>query len=120
MTAYEFPVQQAPPAAHVCVVYDPTDGRVVHIHEFIGVGFDPGDCARMALDTVRSLLEPAKSLGVIQSDRLKVLHAPGLTLRPGAEFRVDITSNELVSSEPRHLLVDAFERSRARRMRQKT
>jgi hypothetical protein len=117
MTTYEFPAEQAPAAAHVCVVYDPTDGRVVHIHEFIGDGFDRDECARMALDTVKSLLEPLKSLGVIQSDNLKVLHARELELRPGAELRVDLTSNELVSSEPRHPLVDAIERSRARASR---
>ena len=94
-----------------------TDGRVIHIHEFIGVGLDPDECARTALDIFRSVMEPVKSLGLVQSEDLKVLHVPrDIELRQGAELRVDMTSNKLVSSEPRHPMADAIERSRARRM----
>jgi hypothetical protein len=105
----EIRTEEAPPPSHVCVVYDPSDGRVVHTHGFIGESFDPDECAQMALDTV-------KSLGIVKSDSdgLKVLHAPrGFELLPQAQLHVDLNSNELLSSEPRHPFADAIERARA-------
>lgn len=99
MTPAEFPVEQAPPASHVCVIYDPADGRVVHVHEFIGTGFDPDECGRTALATVRSLHDPAPSNATAPWEALRILHAPrGFQLRPGA-IRVDLAKNEIVITE---------------------
>ena len=41
---FESSEQKNAPRSHVCVVYDPRDGRIVHGHEFVGGGaglFDP-------------------------------------------------------------------------------
>src|SRR4029079_15586473 len=101
MAAHALPGEQAPPAAHVCVVYDRRDGRVVHTHEFIGSGFDRAECSRMAMATVEPVLESIKSLGINPSDTLRVLHvARGLPLPPGSMFRVNLATHELVSAEP--------------------
>jgi hypothetical protein len=111
--ASEFQVEQAPRPSHTSVVYSQGDGRVIHIHEFIGQGFDPEECAEMALGTVKTLLDPIKALGILNFEDLRVLHVPyDLELRPGTRLRVDLASNELVGSEPQHPLVDAIERRR--------
>ena len=81
--------------AHVCVVYDPGSGRVVHVHEFYGEGFKPDECARTALDTVASLR-------LVKTAGLKVLHRPELTLKPDTMLRVDPASLEIVTkTQPR-------------------
>jgi hypothetical protein len=100
MPVHELPAEQGPPAAHVCVVYDPTDGSVVLIHECLRRGCDPAECSRMALATVQPVLESIKSLGASQWGTLRILHlAHRLRLDPGSRFRVDLATNELVSAE---------------------
>lgn len=76
--------------AHVCVVYDPRTGRVVHVHEFYGRGYKARECARAALDTVASL-------GVVKAAGLKVLHPRELKLEPDTILRVDPESLEIVT-----------------------
>lgn len=76
--------------AHVCVVYDPKDGHVVHVHEFFGKGFKPDECARTALDTV-------KSLGLVKAAGFKVLHPPELKHGPDVMLRVNPASSEIVT-----------------------
>jgi hypothetical protein len=101
MPVHELPAGQGPPAAHVCVVYDPTDGSVVLIHECLEGGCDPAECSRMALATLQPVLESIKSLGTSPSDTLRILHlAHRSRLDPGSRFRVDLATHELVSAEP--------------------
>jgi len=84
--------------AHVCVVYDPRTGRVVHVHEFFGEGFKQEECARAALETVASL-------GRVKASGLKVLHPRELKLEPEMTLRVDVKSQEIVTEmRPRRVL----------------
>ena len=98
MSTQHLPFQQAGPAARVSVVYDASDGRVLHIHEFFGAGFEPDECGRMALETVKPLLERLESLGARQPTQVKVLHVPkGFEYRHGEQLRVDVATDELRS-----------------------
>jgi hypothetical protein len=76
--------------AHVTVVYDPRDGRVAHVHEFFGKGFDPDECAQVALGTIQSFGLP--------TDGLEVLHPARFRMREGMRFRVDLKSRKVVAS----------------------
>jgi hypothetical protein len=78
--------------AHVCVVYDPKTGRVAHVHEFYGTGFNEDDCERAALDTVASL-------GHVKTTGLKVLHPPELNYEQDTMLRVNPKSLELVAKK---------------------
>jgi hypothetical protein len=80
------------PQAHICVVYDRKDGRVVHVHEFFGRCFEPTEFARMALDTV-------ESLGRVKTAGLKVLHAPTLRIKPETVLRVDLASLKIIAKK---------------------
>jgi hypothetical protein len=71
-----------PRPAHICVVYDPKSGRVVHVHEFIGRRFEREECARMAIDTVAQI-------GEVKTTGLKVLHPPELKTGPDTTLRVN-------------------------------
>jgi hypothetical protein len=77
--------------AHVSVVYDPGNGRVVHVHEFFGTGFKADDCARTALDTVASL-------GLEKPADLKVLDARDVKFGPDTMLRVDLASLQVVTT----------------------
>ena len=86
-----------------CVVYDESDGRVVHIHEFIGdgkglFGRDGEDeQTELALSTARQHTEPAQ---------LRVMIAPrGFTLDLLKTYRVD-AEGDLVARESKRPLPD--------------
>jgi hypothetical protein len=86
--------QKAPPS-HVCLVYDPRDGRIVHGHEFIGDGtglFGPDG----QKERERETLEGARrNHGDVS--RLRVLHVPaGFRFAPNVAYRVDLESSRLV------------------------
>src|SRR5512147_1894243 len=88
---------------HWCVVYDSRNGNVVHTHQFIGDdAYTSGteainNCARIALQVAEQHCDPT---------HIRVIHAPpGFHLEPGVKYRVDITSDELVTlTEPQYSL----------------
>jgi hypothetical protein len=92
--AYEFPSGGNPPLTHRCVVYDPGDGEVLHLHQFFGGSSDPDECARIALQTL-------ESVRAVQSQDLRVLHIPqDAEIPSGSKLRVDLATNNLVSEPP--------------------
>ena len=96
--------------SHTAVVlYDPRDGRVVHIHQFFVFegGEEPEEetRARMAHDTAR---QAGHDVGA-----LELLHADSATLASGTGYRVDTKARVLIASKEEVPLADAF-RSRRR------
>jgi hypothetical protein len=95
----------------VCVVYDERDGRVIHVHEFVGDGTGlfggdgEEDRSRMALETARQHTAP---------EALRTLHVPrDVRLESEKVYRVDLVSQTLVVREPkRPSLRDLIERRR--------
>jgi hypothetical protein len=74
MNEFESTRDEKPPTSQTSVVYDPRNGRIVYVHEFIGDGtglFGPKgeeERARIALEGVKRHRKDA--------GRLRVLHVP--------------------------------------------
>jgi hypothetical protein len=82
------------PTSTLCVIYDGREGRIAHIHEFIGDGtgmFGPEgetERERIAFEFIK---------GREQSRDLRALHpSPGLQFEPEALYKVDPSSQEIV------------------------
>lgn len=86
-----------PPPSHVCVVYDPRDGRIVHGHEFVGDGaglFGPDGREERERDTLEGA---RRNHGDVS--RFRVLHVqPGFRFAPNVAYRVDTRSGRLIES----------------------
>jgi hypothetical protein len=71
MIDFESTTAEPSPKSELCVVYDARDGRIVHMHEFIGDGtamFAPDaqeDRERIALAAVSDLHGDLENLGVL-------------------------------------------------------
>jgi len=95
---FESTLRKTAPPSHVCVIYDPRDGRIVHGHVFVGEGtglFGPdGRAARE-----RETLEGARhNHGDVS--HLKVLHAPkDFRFAPAVAYRVDVKAGRLVERD---------------------
>jgi hypothetical protein len=90
------------PVSQICVVYDPQDGRIVMVHEFIGDGtgvYGPHgqeERARVTLD------DAGKNHAA--PEQLQVLHLePNFRPAHNTVYRVDVNSGKLV---PRRQLQD--------------
>lgn len=76
-------------------LYDPRDGRVVHMHHVVMFeGAEAQDRERQE----RNAMEAARAL-VKNVDELKVLHVPNFQLM-GKAFRVDVKALRLVEISP--------------------
>jgi hypothetical protein len=86
------------PPSHVCVIYDPHDGRIVHGHVFVGEG--TGLFGLEGRDErERETLEGARRNHGDLS-RLRVLHAPAdFRFAPNVAYRVDVKGGRLVERE---------------------
>jgi|RhiMetdeSRZDD1v2_1073273.scaffolds.fasta_scaffold38023_3 hypothetical protein len=108
------PTDRAEPGAvHWCLVYSNRDGRVIHVHQFIGGDSDVAESdaqklrARMALGVARLHSDPK---------HLRVMHASqDFHLEPGMRCRVDLASGQLVTVPRPELPPDLGERVRARK-----
>src|SRR5262245_51906315 len=91
------PTPRAEPAAvHWCLVYSNRDGRVIHVHQFIGGDPDVAESDAQKL-RARMALGVAKLHSRVKN--LAVLHAPrDFHLDPGMRCRVDLTSGQLVTA----------------------
>lgn len=83
------------PPSHVCVVYDPRDGRIVHGHIFVGRSarlFGP----EAREERERETLDGARRIhGDIS--KLRTFHAPSdFRFAPNVAYRVDTKANRLV------------------------
>jgi len=84
--------------SHRCLVYSQVDGRVVHIHEFIGKpesGDKPDKSAareKLALEHAERICDKER----VKKSDLKVLHnPPEFERKTGKEYRVDVKSGKL-------------------------
>jgi hypothetical protein len=92
---FESTHRKTPPPSHVCVIYDPKDGRIVHGHVFVGEKaalFGP----KGRDERERETLEGARrNHGDVS--RLRVLHAPAeFRFAPAVAYRVDVKAGRLV------------------------
>ena len=79
---FESTVKKKAPASHVCVIYVPRDGRIVHGHEFVGDGtgvFGPEGREEREHQTLEGARRNHGDVSL-----LRVFHAP-------ADFRFALT-----------------------------
>ena len=81
-------------SSRVCVLYDPKDGRVVHIH---GVTTVHGGKTISDADLADRTIEHAKVFGHSVSG-LKPLHVPLSALRQRGTFKVNAEGTDLILS----------------------
>ena len=104
---FESTTKKKTPQSHVCVVYDPRGGRIVHGHEFVGEGtglFGPEG----RQERERETLEGARrNHGDVS--HFRVFHAPtAFRFAPNVAYRVDTKLDRLVEhhkwprERPRH------------------
>ena len=88
------------PQTHVCVVYDPRDGRIIHGHEFVGDGtglFGPEGSDEREQQTLEGA---RRNHGVVP--HLRVFHAPkDFRFAPNVSYRVDTASGRLAEHDHR-------------------
>jgi hypothetical protein len=94
MIEFESTRDEKPPKSETTVVYDPRDGRIVYVHEFIGDGtglYGPDgreDRARIALQRVKRHHKDAK--------RFRVMHLPrNFRFKIDTLYRVDVRAGRL-------------------------
>jgi hypothetical protein len=92
---FESTLRKTAPPSHVCVIYDPKDGRIVHGHVFVGEGkglFGPEGRDERERETLEGA---RRNHGDVTG--LRVLHAPGdFRFAPGIAYRVDVKASRLV------------------------
>jgi len=96
MNEFESTRDEKPPTSQTSVVYDPRNGRIVYVHEFIGDGtalFGPKgeeERARIALEGVKRHRK--------DTDRLRVLHVPrNFRFDDRTLYRVDVKACALAA-----------------------
>ena len=92
---FESTLRKTAPPSHVCVIYDPADGRIVHGHVFVGEGsglFGPDGRAERERETLDGA---RRNHGDVS--HLRVLHVPaGFRLAPSVAYQVDVKAGRLV------------------------
>ena len=95
---FESTLRKTAPKSHVCVIYDPKDGRIVHGHVFVGEKaglFGPNGRDERERETLEGA---RRNHGDVS--RLRVLHAAAdFRLAPGAAYRVDLKAGRLVERD---------------------
>jgi hypothetical protein len=82
--------------SEVCVAYDKSDGRIVHVHEFVGDGtgtYGPKgreERARLTLESAKRLPKAPKQLEVLRVES-------GFRWEPKTIYKVDVAKGKLVS-----------------------
>ena len=92
---FESTEKKKAPHSHVCVIYDPRDGRIVHGHEFVGDGpglFGPEGRAEREHQTLEGA---RRNHGDVS--RHRIFHAPTeFRFTPNVGYRVDARTGRLV------------------------
>ena len=83
----------APEDVRACVLYDPEDGGVVHVHHFVTV---QGAQKRSEPEIEREALEVAGRHGRA-TPRLNALHMAGFEIQPRTSYSVDPKTRTLVT-----------------------
>ena len=95
MFEFESTFEERKPQSKISVVYDKRDGRIVHMHEFIGD--DTGLFASDALETRERMAREAAARNG-DPEHLRIMHAPAKFRRkPEVRYRVDLESGKLVT-----------------------
>jgi hypothetical protein len=84
-------------ASKVCVLYDPADGSVVHVH---GVTTIPGGKELSQAEMEQRTIAHAKALGR-QVEGLKHLHLPVSAIHPQGRLKVNPEGTGLVPAQHR-------------------
>jgi hypothetical protein len=79
-------------AHRVCVIYDPANGRVLHIHHDIAL---PGGRPAGENEIEAAALGQLRKRGRL-TDQLRVLHVKPEELRPDVRYSVDLIEKSLV------------------------
>jgi hypothetical protein len=77
-----------------CVVFDPADGKIAHVHRVVTMEGAKETSEKEAEARTRHL---ARSLG-LSVDKLEIIHVDAKTLAPGHRFSVDVKSRKLVGT----------------------
>src|SRR5687767_14092258 len=92
---FESTEKKKAPQSHVCIVYDPGDGRIVYGHEFVGDGtglFGPEGRAEREQQTLEGARRNHGDVSL-----LRVFHAPAdFRFAPNVAYRIDTKSERLV------------------------
>src|SRR5262249_18672301 len=87
--------------SYVCVVYDPSDGRIVHGRTVVGDGKTGEFGPEGRDDRERATLEGAQRMHGDVS-KLRLLHVPpDFRFAPGTGYRVDVQAGSLVEAPVR-------------------
>ncbi len=81
-----------PEAVRICVLYDPSNGRIVHTHEVVTL---PGGRKVDEKEMERRTLQRAASAGV-DTSKLKVMHVPPEEYDRTSLYRVELKGLRLV------------------------
>jgi len=82
----------APEASSICVLYDPADGRILHMHRVTTL---PGGRKMDTKEVEARTFELAKRCGVDVS-RAHALHVDPRDVKPSVPHRVDVRTRRLV------------------------
>ena len=104
---FESTEKRTPPPSHVCVVYDPRDGRIVHGHTFVGNGAGVFGAEGRDQREHETLEGARRNHGDVS--HLRILHVPpDFHFAPNVAYRFDTKSGGLVEhykwprERPRH------------------
>jgi hypothetical protein len=89
-------IPMSPESVDICVLYDPSNGRVVHIHR---VATFAGAKQSGKQEIEARCLTVARQLGHATA-HLKTLHVPRGEFKPSTPYRVDVQALKLVA-QPR-------------------
>ena len=86
------------PQSHVCVIYDPNDGRIVHGHIFVGNSGTGMFGPKGQAERERETLEGAqRNHGDVS--KFRTLHVPGgFRFAPNTKYRVDVRAGVLIEA----------------------
>ncbi len=111
MTDFVSTFDQVHPKTEICVVYDERDGRIVHMHEFIGDG--TGMLAPDA-EAERARVALERAVHHHGHEHLRAAHAPrDFRFEPNTLYRFDVKAGKLASFAQTGLSIsDRIERRR--------
>src|SRR5438128_12153796 len=92
---FESTEKKKAPQSHICVIYDPRDGHIVHGHEFVGEGtglFGPEGREEREYQTLEGARRNHGDVSL-----LRVFHAPpDVRFARNVAYRIDTKSGRLI------------------------
>jgi hypothetical protein len=87
-------IPRMPASRHMCLLYNPADGRIVHIHRIVNYGSAKKRPGKQAVEA--RCFEVAKQIGLATTG-LKSLHVPDEEFKPSTPYKVDVKKRKLVA-----------------------